>query len=338
MSAGRSLPGSANGVASRIAACANRARSEISRTAFALMLGVGFVPTPGIAQDSLTRACDLAAATSMDPTRPAGIAGIDDPNNIDVNVALPACKAALAAAPNNPRLLFEMGRVYAHSDMTKAISFYKSAADQGSAIAQALLGTLYQIGRSGVPKNEQEAVRLYKLAADQGLALAQALLGDCYDNGACGLPKNTAEAVRLYKLAADQGIAAAQNNLGVDYMNGADGLPQNLQEAARLFKLAAAQGMKEAQDNLTDVEQRQSSKAEMATKLEAKKDVGDFVCAVDSEATIRDITFYTVAGYVENTHGDKLQIRVHHKGGLDEAPSDELIWKNYNEVIPCSPP
>lgn len=308
MSADRSVPGS-NGMASRMAERVNRARSEISRTVFALAVGVSVAPAPGMAQDSLTRACDLVAASPFDTTRPAGIPGIADNSKIDFNVAFPACKAALAAAPNNPRLLFQMSRVYG-------------------------AGALDPWARDQNVQRGEEAFRLLKLAADQGSAIAQLTLGTMYENGQGGLAKNEQEAVRLYKLAVAQGLPIAQDVLGESYEDGTGGLPQDKQEAARLYKLAADQGFELAQADLDRIEKPET----LAPKLAAKKDVGDFVCAVDSEATIRDVTFYTVAGYVENTHGDKVQIRVHHKGGLDEAPSDELIWKNYNEVIPCSPP
>ena len=53
---------------------------------------------------------------------------------------------------------------------------WRPLADQGYASAQFNLGTMYTNGR-GVPKDDVQAVKWYRLAADQGNAFAQAHLG-----------------------------------------------------------------------------------------------------------------------------------------------------------------
>jgi len=220
------------------------------RILLGLVIGLPFVPRIGIAQDALIRLCDLSAASPLDQSRPADIAGIAF-EKIDPKAALPACQAALAAASENPRLQFQMARVYqVTKDDSKARALYEKAANQGYALAQYNLAWMYDHGLGGVPKNEQEAARLYKLAADQGNAAAQYNLGLDYRDGLGGLQKNDQEAARLFKLAADQGNAPAQNNLGLFCENGRGGLPKNEQEAARLYKLAADQGHAAAQYNL----------------------------------------------------------------------------------------
>jgi TPR repeat protein len=210
-----------------------------------LALAIGFVvwSTPGLARDSLTRPCDIATASPTDRTRPADIAGVDV-SKIDTKVALPACQAALNAAPDDARLLFQMGLIFEHlKDYSKALSYYEKAIAHGHAEAQARLGCLYAAGQGGLAENKQEAVRLYKMAADQGNAFGQAGLGAAYQLGAGGLPKDEGQAARLYKLAADQGYALAQAGLGAFYLDGRGGLPKNEREAARLFKLAVDQGI-----------------------------------------------------------------------------------------------
>lgn len=215
-----------------------------------LVAGLVLVPTCGLAQDTLTRACDLAAASPNDRTRPANIAGVAL-NKIDPKVALPACQAALTAAPENSRLLYQMGRILeASKDDTKARSFYEKAAAWGHAGAQANFGLLYETGRGGLPKNDQQAARLYKLAADQGNVYAQYRLGVFYQEGRGALTKSDEEAARLFKLAADQGNASAQAWLGYFYKNGLGGLPKSDQEAAHFFKLASDQGDAYAQYEL----------------------------------------------------------------------------------------
>ena len=82
------------------------------------------------------------------------------------------------------------------------------------------------------------AVRWYRLAADQGHVSAQYNLGVRYANGE-GVPQDAAEAVRWYRLAADQGFARAQVNLGFMHDNGR-GVPQDYVQAHRWFNLAAS--------------------------------------------------------------------------------------------------
>src|SRR6266478_5119447 len=62
-----------------------------------------------------------------------------------------------------------------HSATEHLPRLYKDA-DQGSALAQYLLGALYQLGEI-VPQDHAEAVKWFRRAADQGLAVAQFALG-----------------------------------------------------------------------------------------------------------------------------------------------------------------
>ena len=70
---------------------------------------------------------------------------------------------------------------------------------------------MYRDGR-GVPKDIEETVRLYRLAAEQGSALAQIILGHMYEQG-LGVPTDNKEAVRWYRLAAEQGNTSAEDKL-----------------------------------------------------------------------------------------------------------------------------
>ncbi len=130
---------------------------------------------------------------------------------------------ASAQAPPPPR------------DNSAEIAKLKPLADKGDAAAQFKVGVLYAESR-----NLFEAARYYKLAADQGNAEAQARLASLNCNG-MGVPKNVEECIRLYRLAADAGVTLAQVNLATRYLMG-DGTPQNHPEAARLAGLAAAKG------------------------------------------------------------------------------------------------
>ena len=56
--------------------------------------------------------------------------------------------------------------------MNEAAKWYRSAAEQGQAEAQALLGSMYTQG-DGVAKDKAEAEKWFKLAAKQGNQLAE---------------------------------------------------------------------------------------------------------------------------------------------------------------------
>jgi TPR repeat protein len=156
-------------------------------------------------------------------------------------VAIPACETALAAAPENPRLLFQMGRACGSvKEFDKARDFYEKAARLGYASAQVDLGILYEYGLGGVPRDDREAVRFFKLAADQGYADAQNNLGNFYAQGRGGLTKNDQEAVRFYRLATAQGNAVAQATLANFYKLGRGGLAKtdvaDANDIARLLR------------------------------------------------------------------------------------------------------
>ena len=79
-----------------------------------------------------------------------------------------------------------------------AVLGLKDRADQGEALAQFELASLYESGRDGVPKNLPKAAALYRKAADQGRADAQYNLGMMYESGH-GVTKDPAEAARWFK-------------------------------------------------------------------------------------------------------------------------------------------
>lgn len=83
----------------------------------------------------------------------------------------------------------------------------RSAADQGRAAAQYMLGKMYQSG-FGVLKDDAEALKWFTLAADQGDVTTQYLVGRLYETGQ-GVLENKTEAVKWYILAAEQGQLGA---------------------------------------------------------------------------------------------------------------------------------
>ena len=131
-------------------------------------------------------------------------------------------------------------------DYAQAANWYRKAAEQGYAAAQYNLGHFYCDGE-GV-KNYKRAVRWYRKAAEQGYAAAQSDLGLCYAKG-IGVTIDDTQAVYWYRQAAEQGYAAAQNGLGNHYYCGL-GVTQDYAQAISLYHKAAEQGNAKAQNNL----------------------------------------------------------------------------------------
>ena len=89
-----------------------------------------------------------------------------------------------------------------------------------------------------------EALKFYRLAAEQGYAPAEASFGVMYAQGR-GVPQDYAEAVKWYRLAVEQRHSYAQLNLGHMCAKG-QGVLQDSVEAYKRASLAAAQGDKNA--------------------------------------------------------------------------------------------
>ena len=78
------------------------------------------------------------------------------------------------------------------------------AAEQGSPLAQTMLGILHAEGM-GVPQNDTEAVKLFRMAAEQDHADAQFHLGGMYGLGR-GVAVDYVEAYMWVSLAAAHGV------------------------------------------------------------------------------------------------------------------------------------
>ena len=105
---------------------------------------------------------------------------------------------------------FNLGDAYNYGqgvpqDYTKAVAWYRQAAEQGLADAQINLGVMYQLGH-GVPQDDAQAAAWYRKAAEQGRAVAQWLLGLAYQIGQ-GVPKDYVESHKWLNLAASRASA-----------------------------------------------------------------------------------------------------------------------------------
>jgi TPR repeat protein len=93
---------------------------------------------------------------------------------------------------------------------------------------------------NGIMKNLTEAAKWYRRAADQGHAKAQAMLGVLFNAGQ-GVPQSHVEAIKWWRRAAKQGDADARFNLGMAYWKG-DGVTQDFDKANALFRSMAPAG------------------------------------------------------------------------------------------------
>ena len=97
-------------------------------------------------------------------------------------------------------------------DEAEAARWYRRAADQGMAEAEAVLGAMYLHGR-GLARDDEAAVRWFRRAAEQGDAYGQAGLGYCYAHGR-GVPPDRETAIAWFRRSARQGYAYSRDSLG----------------------------------------------------------------------------------------------------------------------------
>ncbi len=110
-------------------------------------------------------------------------------------------------------------------------------------------GYFYDSGTRGVRQDESKAVTYYRTAAEAGYAVAQLELAEHYAQGQ-GVQQNYAEALKWWHQAAQQNFAGAQNDLGAAYQNGL-GVAKDLNMAKTWYRAAAANGSAMAANNLS---------------------------------------------------------------------------------------
>jgi TPR repeat protein len=86
-------------------------------------------------------------------------------------------------------------------------------AEQGDALAQAKLASLYILGKNGVEADKKKAAIWMKKAAKQGLVEAQASLAAMYDIG-YGLKSDRDLSTQWYEKAGEQGHGTSLAVLG----------------------------------------------------------------------------------------------------------------------------
>ena len=205
-------------------------------------------------------------------------------------------------------------------DYKHAIKWYQKAANQGHAIAQVNLGTMY-INGYGIERDYSKAIEWYQKAADQGYATAQHNLGSIYRIG-YGVEKDYAKAFEWYHKAANQGLADAQNALGFMYANGL-GIEKDYEKAVEWYQKAANQEHALAKENLAELQKKiaeNNNDQELTINNSQSKESIDLV---DSNIPV-----------VNRLNGNTFAIIIANEDYQDEtkvdyAKNDGEVFKNY---------
>ncbi len=188
-------------------------------------------PTPAIldpAAQAAVEGCDKLAASPQDMDRPSGVPGIEF-NRIQPKLAVDACRAALAAAPDDRRVQFQLARALdVGGEDSEARGLLARASDAGSIAASSDLALMLETGEGG-PVDLSKAVALFDRAAAAGNVAAMRNVAIEFEKGV-GRPRDAAQAAQWYRKAADTGDPQAMGFLAVLYLQGT-GVPKDAGQA-----------------------------------------------------------------------------------------------------------
>ena len=195
--------------------------------------------------EHIVHQCDILAAEPADPQR---VAPPTRDGLVNLRNAARACAAALKSEPDNPRFLFQFGRILdiaGRYDWAKG--FYNRASAQNYSAALTNLGYMAISGHGG-PQDFEAAHRFYMQAAKLGNLRARTNVGTMFIRGQ-GREPQPEEGVLWYRLASGMGWVNAQNALADLYRKGI-GVEEDPEAALALYHLAAANGQRDAMNAL----------------------------------------------------------------------------------------
>ncbi|MDP1818121.1 MAG: caspase family protein [Leadbetterella sp.] len=156
-------------------------------------------------------------------------------------------KSAMLKSMTSLAIIYEEGRGV-ESDIIKANSWRKKAADQGDAYSQAYIAELYRFGKGGFNKDQKKAFEYYSKSAEMKCAEGLAGLSDLYFEGEY-VQKNYEKAFQLCLESAKLGSTMGMNNVGWMYELGY-GVQRNLDSAKFWYSKAIQKGSHKAMGNL----------------------------------------------------------------------------------------
>jgi hypothetical protein len=154
--------------------------------------------------------CDRLAAHPEDPFRVAPGRSRDE---IELPAAIAACEAAVKADPRNPRLNYQLARVYGYSGVgEKAIPYRAVAVDADYPQALFVVGYLHLLGLNKQPQDTCRAGELIRRSAQQDRLAGQVgfvrwALAGRFDG--CPVPRDPAEMLGF--------LEAAKKHAGGDF-------------------------------------------------------------------------------------------------------------------------
>ncbi|MFY7698442.1 MAG: tetratricopeptide repeat protein [Legionella sp.] len=253
------------------------------------------------------------------------------------------------ADTGNQQAQLKLGFMYEQGLGTQANAaiaqkWYSLAAEQGSPIAQFLLGHLNQLGWINNQPDYAAAKKWY--ASAQGkYAPAAVALGFIYDT----VDENYQHAAITYEKAAQAGDATAQFNLGLIYEKG-KGIAVDYDKAKALYELAAAHGHPQAMVQLAGLYLNIDSKEFAPNQLQRalawyKKaaDLGDrdalyqlglfAEIGLGSKLSLDDaVNYYQKAANKNNTKAIIALARIYQYGSAGIAPDELKAIKYYQHL------
>lgn len=168
----------------------------------------------------------------------------------------PAAAFALVAGKaekGDAGAMLSLGRFYEYGhgtsrNFTKALDWYRKAAEAGLPEGYYNLGVCYEVGM-GTTSDEKKAAEYFGKAAELKLPLGMHKMAALYFSGT-GVAKNDSRAVEYLIKAGEAGLPQAANDLGLVYMNGLYGQPKDTSVALDWFVYGADQGSLDAMGNI----------------------------------------------------------------------------------------
>lgn len=165
--------------------------------------------------------CDFHAGDHLDPD---GMGLTRYANELEPEVALAACQAAVERAPENGRFHFQLGRAHvALRQMDQAIVSFERARDLGharawNALGNAILNREKETGGQVNPQASTDVLTLFARGVDEGDPYAMYSLGRQFMRFG-GTPEIEIEGYDLMMRSLEVGHTFAMNELGFFYLD-----------------------------------------------------------------------------------------------------------------------
>jgi uncharacterized protein len=182
--------------------------------------------------------CDRLAASSGDRQKLKTVKGVTYAA-LDIAVAKPACEAAVRDYPGDPRLMYQLARIYSKDkNPAEAMRLFRIAADKGYADAANGVAVMYWNDRSA-EENRAEAMKWFTRAAEEGS------IGAMLNLSAIVVKTEPQKALEWLRKGADQGSHESMFIIGTVYRDGR-GVGVDPNEAVIWFRKAYAAGNSDA--------------------------------------------------------------------------------------------